>query len=309
MSSAAPAKRPLVPLRVNVYAWCVVALALALAPLSIRSSGMSHGILALFEAAILGALMAVASRNPVQIGPKRKISIAMAPQMAAVMLLPGPIAVATVVAGGLMHRSRRPPLVQHFFNAAVRTTQAALATLVYASLARLHPATLFQSLGAVLSAPVLVFSSTILVAGIAGLQLRENPWHRAWASQRDTVVAEMTLCLTGMMAALATAPHAWALPLLVAPAAIAHYALRDGVALRAQTRLAMEDLADIVDMRDHYTFEHSRRVAELARATAGELGLPRSDIELITMAGRVHDVGKIGIKSSVLMKPGRLTDP
>src|SRR6185437_766757 len=101
---------------------------------------------------------------------------------------------------------------------------------------------------------------------------------------------------------------AWTLPLLAAPAFVAQRALRDGVALRAQTRLALEEIADIVDMRDHYTFEHSKRVAELARATARKLALSADDIDLIWMAGRVHDVGKIGIKSSVLLKPGRLTD-
>ena len=57
-----------------------------------------------------------------------------------------------------------------------------------------------------------------------------------------------------------------------------------------------------------YTFEHSRRVAELARATARRLNMGADDVEQITMAARVHDVGKIGIKSSVLMKPAALTD-
>ena len=61
-------------------------------------------------------------------------------------------------------------------------------------------------------------------------------------------------------------------------------------------------------MRDHYTFEHSRRVAELARATARRLGLAQREVDLITMAARVHDVGKIGIKSSVLMKAGALNE-
>ncbi len=99
-----------------------------------------------------------------------------------------------------------------------------------------------------------------------------------------------------------------ALLLLAGPAVLAQRALRDGVAPQAQTRLALEELADIIDMRDHYTYEHSRRVAELARATARRLGLKTDAVELVTMAGRVHDVGKIGIKSSVLMKPGKLTD-
>jgi HD-GYP domain-containing protein (c-di-GMP phosphodiesterase class II) len=151
-------------------------------------------------------------------------------------------------------------------------------------------------------------TATALVLGITAVQLRENPLRRAWASQRETMITEAALSLTGILTALAAAERPWALLLLIAPAAIAQRALRDGVALRAQTRLALEELADIVDMRDHYTYEHSRRVAELARATAKRLGLRDEAVELVTMAGRVHDVGKIGIKSSVLMKPGKLTD-
>jgi HD-GYP domain-containing protein (c-di-GMP phosphodiesterase class II) len=83
--------------------------------------------------------------------------------------------------------------------------------------------------------------------------------------------------------------------------------LRAGIALEAQTRLALEDLADVIDLRDHYTFEHSRRVAELARLTARRLRLEPGLVELITTAGRMHDLGKIGVRSSVLMKPGALT--
>jgi putative nucleotidyltransferase with HDIG domain len=80
------------------------------------------------------------------------------------------------------------------------------------------------------------------------------------------------------------------------------------MALRVQTRDALLEIADMVDLRDHYTFEHSRHVAKLARATAEAMGLSRDVADVIEMAGRVHDVGKIGIKSTVLMKPSHLTD-
>src|SRR5581483_853162 len=95
-----------------------------------------------------------------------------------------------------------------------------------------------------------------LVMGIAAVQIRDNPVRRMWASQRDAALIEASLLGTGVMAALATAHEAWALPLLAAPAALAYRALRDGVALQAQTRLALEEVADIVDLRDRYTYEH-----------------------------------------------------
>jgi putative nucleotidyltransferase with HDIG domain len=50
------------------------------------------------------------------------------------------------------------------------------------------------------------------------------------------------------------------------------------------------------------------RVAALACAMAGEMGLPDSVIEAIRMAGRVHDIGKISVPSEILSKPSRLKE-
>jgi len=66
-------------------------------------------------------------------------------------------------------------------------------------------------------------------------------------------------------------------------------------------------LAYALEAKDGYTSGHSERVAEVAVAIAGEMGLPREDIEKIRLAGQVHDIGKIGIKEWILNKPDRLT--
>jgi len=71
---------------------------------------------------------------------------------------------------------------------------------------------------------------------------------------------------------------------------------------------ALTALAYALEAKDKYTSGHSERVAELAVAIAGELGLPQEQVEKIRLAGQVHDIGKIGVKESVLGKPGRLTD-
>jgi len=284
----------------------VVALALALAPLSALLGERWHGA-AIAEAALLAVLIAAARRRPVLIGLKRTIDVGTAPEVAAVLLLPGPLVLATLVTGTLAGE-HRAPFIQRVFNSAVAALRGLAALAVWTGLRRLGLGSTGQ-LAAALAAPLVMYGTGFtLVLSIAAVQLRENPLRRAWDVPHDTLVADLTLGLTGVLAALATREQLWALPLLIAPAAIAQRALRDGVALRAQTRLALEDLADIVDMRDHYTFQHSQRVAELARATARALGLSATEVELITMAGRVHDVGKIGIKSTVLLNPGALSE-
>ena len=61
-------------------------------------------------------------------------------------------------------------------------------------------------------------------------------------------------------------------------------------------------------MRDPYTAGHQRRVAELAVAIAGDLGLPKEQIHGIHLAAGIHDLGKIRVPAEILSKPGKLTD-
>lgn len=63
-----------------------------------------------------------------------------------------------------------------------------------------------------------------------------------------------------------------------------------------------------VEARDAYTKEHSNRVAEMAVALGRELGCSEEELNLLNFAGRLHDIGKIGIRDNILLKPGRLTD-
>ncbi|WDI40384.1 HD-GYP domain-containing protein [Bremerella sp. P1] len=67
-------------------------------------------------------------------------------------------------------------------------------------------------------------------------------------------------------------------------------------------------LTSAIDAKDPYTCGHSDRVARLAVRLAQEMGLDKETLNLMYMAGLLHDVGKIGIDDSVLRKPGRLTD-
>ncbi len=71
---------------------------------------------------------------------------------------------------------------------------------------------------------------------------------------------------------------------------------------------SMTALAYALEAKDRYTSGHSERVAEVSAAIATELGLPQEGVEKIRLAGQVHDIGKIGVKESVLNKPDRLTD-
>jgi putative nucleotidyltransferase with HDIG domain len=67
-------------------------------------------------------------------------------------------------------------------------------------------------------------------------------------------------------------------------------------------------MVSAVEMRDPYTAGHQIRTADLARAIATEMGLPKDKIDGIRMAGSIHDIGKISIPAEILTKPTKLTD-
>ncbi len=70
----------------------------------------------------------------------------------------------------------------------------------------------------------------------------------------------------------------------------------------------IQAMATTVETRDPYTAGHQRRVANLGRAIAHEMGLGEEQIDGIRMAGTVHDLGKISIPAEILSKPTKLSD-
>ena len=67
-----------------------------------------------------------------------------------------------------------------------------------------------------------------------------------------------------------------------------------------------ETLINAMEAKNAYLRGHSQRVAELAASTADAMGLGAELVEQVRLAGRLHDVGKIGIREVILDKPGRL---
>ena len=69
----------------------------------------------------------------------------------------------------------------------------------------------------------------------------------------------------------------------------------------------LSTLSEIVDLRDPYVLGHSKQVSRLAAEIARLLGLNEKQIDLIRKAGQLHDIGKLGIPTELLSKPGKLT--
>jgi putative nucleotidyltransferase with HDIG domain len=71
-------------------------------------------------------------------------------------------------------------------------------------------------------------------------------------------------------------------------------------------RLTLEALAKAIDARDRYTAGHSERVTAYAMVLARSMRLPDADVEVVRLAGMLHDIGKVGVPDRVLLKAGPL---
>ena len=69
----------------------------------------------------------------------------------------------------------------------------------------------------------------------------------------------------------------------------------------------LRSLALTIDARDPYTDGHCERLAKFAVALGRELGLSKDELSALSRGGYLHDIGKIGIPDSILLKPTRLT--
>lgn len=79
---------------------------------------------------------------------------------------------------------------------------------------------------------------------------------------------------------------------------------------KAEREVIIEGIAGLSNalrFRDEYTRRHSEHVSRLAVQIGARLGLPPERLDIIRLAGLVHDVGKIGVRDDVLFKPDELS--
>ena len=69
----------------------------------------------------------------------------------------------------------------------------------------------------------------------------------------------------------------------------------------------VEALANALEAQDEYTGDHARALAEMALAVGYELALDPDRLKILELAALFHDIGKIGVPSEIIRKPGPLT--
>jgi putative nucleotidyltransferase with HDIG domain len=267
----------------------------------------------------------LAQQFPLHISLSEKVSVSTTVFFASVLLLPpwqaAATAAATQVIDVALRASRRvratkekPPLGTVGLSMVFNAGQAYLSILVpavYLGLARVsaHTAISNRSVVVVAGAAVIMYSlNWLLVSTAVALASRRSPAKLFLNSHKVVWLQFATLYVVGAAGAYAWVRLPLAIALTVVPAVLVYASLKHRIELTRETVRAVEKMADEVDSRDPYTFQHSQRVAAYSRAIATTLGFSVAEIELVELSAKVHDLGKIRIPDSILLKPDRLSE-
>lgn len=124
---------------------------------------------------------------------------------------------------------------------------------------------------------------------------------------RDSAIVNFALVAIAIGMSLLYSIHVAAPLVLIPPIFMAKLGYQGYTRLRSETHSVLATLADLLDLRDHNTGQHSRRVADLCYGVARTMGVPEAEALAVKAVARVHDVGKIVVRDAVLLKTGPLT--
>ena len=296
------------PLRLYILAVLGAALAALPAGAAFRAELRTSDTLLL---ALVTAMAAVGQLWPVHLSVKVKMTVDETATFAAGLLL-GPFYAMVATAASTLIALHFRGVRQRWYNRGFNTASSVLATgaaaTVYVAIAGPNSTVVREPWAILLAAVTKYVVHTALVDVVVALQMRRNPLGGWWRLHRRLLPYEAALLLLGALGAIAAQSQPWTLLLFGVPMAVVLLTLRDSARVREQTKSAVLELADLIDLRDPYTHGHSQRVADLAERLAKRLKLEYTQVELIRDAARVHDIGKIGTNDVVLLKPGPLTE-
>lgn len=234
------------------------------------------------------------------------------PYLTAIVLYPSWSTVSLLGLGALVAESLKPKsAVKRAFNVAQIILSGGIASAVYVSLGGLSlqvdPKLRFlPHIAAVL---VWLSINTFAVAAAIGLAEQKSVF-RTWYKGNSAGLLYDFLAIP-VVYAFAKAYVDWGLWAIVVLCFLV-YGLRATYRSKHQLETTNKELLELfvhtVEFRDPYTSGHSQRVSRFSRIIAQVLELPAKEIERISTAALLHDVGKIHeIFAPILSKPGRLT--
>src|SRR5215211_4507335 len=269
----------------------------------------------------LCAVAAISERGSIRVTSTTQESIHLLPTLFAAVLF-GPLAAAAVGAASMITDFRSPYLRWAAYSSSRSITGAVAGAVAQLSLGL--PLSGVGAIAVATSASAAVAETLDLGFGGIARRVRRNGSVLQWLKTLAPLQAASLPLFVPMVVLLVFAyvdVSPWTLPLFFAPALAAQRLygmyqeqrrLADDVQ-QANVRLERANLSfatalvATLDARDRYTAGHSAAVAIYARDIAARMGLVEAQRQLVHLCGLVHDIGKVGLPSSVLEKAGALT--
>ena len=208
----------------------------------------------------------------------------------------------------------RPKPIQVLFNVCVVSMAVYLTMLLFTYTRHRFPEPISLALVA-----IAYFCANIFpVASIIGIT-EAKPILTVWRSYRWMLAYYIAGASLAWL--IGTVPHAiqWELPIICLPLVyLVHRSNRTHLAQMEQEKKHVEDvnalhlrtieaLALAIDAKDHTTHDHLQRVQLYAVEIGKDLGLAEADLDALTAAAVLHDIGKLAVPESIISKPGKLT--
>jgi putative nucleotidyltransferase with HDIG domain len=265
-------------------------------------SGIAPGVIFWVALALVGSSLAV--RMP----SGGVLDVAFAPVIAAVSL-GGPAAAAWV---GLLGTTQARELRREVPWYGVLANHCAIMSPAILSAFALQaiPSRSFAvvDFAATVGAAAIYFSLNVLITATF-VSLRDGePVTKLVRSAGGAYINMLALApVAWLMARMYVAVGWWAVLLFAVPLYTTRLAYRRFVEVREMFTETVRSLAEAVDKRDKFTSGHSHRVQEIAMDIGRAMKVSDEEMEALEWGGLLHDIGKIGVPDSVLLKPGRLT--
>lgn len=253
----------------------------------------------------------VSSAAPVRLPRGTLVSVSSSAILAA-GFLGGPTAagiVATLGSTEWRELRGRVPWYGTLFNHAELVLPAVCAAAAYRLLTQGLPFNASPwTLGAAIVAGSIYVLVNLSVAALAMAIRDGEPVRRSLQGDFRVVFSSMLALtpLAWLIAVVAATIGAWAALLFALPLATTREAYQRVVEIRQMFTQTVRALSSAVDARDKYTANHSQRVQEMSVTIGRQMRCSEAELEALEWGGLLHDIGKIGVRDAVLLKPDRL---
>src|ERR1017187_2063293 len=290
--------------------------------------------------AVLALLFLICDSTPIPLAARQSAwSPSSAATLAAVVML-GPVGAAMVGAVAVLSIRRRVPVAERLFNGTMYAVARYAAGMVYLgvgghrnmAMSGLFPGpssgqkfSLSMPVSGLFAAVLVPFAAAAVVHVLVNHGLlwgmlrldRRSKLAAQQAAQQAAAGSSLSLLLVCdlgfkalglVIAALWIVVGPFAAAIVLVPLYVARWAMGQFAEQQRAYAATIAALCQAVETKDFYTRGHSERVSRGSGMIARQIGMRTDRAEAVTFAGMLHDVGKLGVPTTVLQKDGPLTE-